>query len=70
MGNTRQNPLESMERLLIRVKEASYQTGIPLSTLYQMVNGGEIPVVRRGRSIRIPVKALHEWIERQTRAAA
>ncbi|WP_428978677.1 helix-turn-helix domain-containing protein [Alicyclobacillus mengziensis] len=42
----------------ITVQEYSELVSLDLSTVYRLVNRGEIPVKRIGRSIRIPVSAL------------
>ena len=31
-----------------------------------MLRAGELPVIRLGRSVRIPRRALAEWIEQRT----
>jgi excisionase family DNA binding protein len=52
-------------RLLIRVAEAAERLSIARSKAYLMVQTGDLPVVRLGKSIRVPVQALNEWLERQ-----
>jgi len=52
--------------LTIRIPEVAERLGIPRSTAYQWANEGRIPTIRQGRVLLVPVRALEEWIERQT----
>jgi excisionase family DNA binding protein len=54
-----------IEPLLVRVEEAARILSLSRSTIYEMMDSGELPSVRRGAARRIPVAALHEWIARQ-----
>ncbi len=56
------------EKLLLRMSEAAHMLGLGKSTVYEMASSGELPVVRIGRSVRIPARALREWAERLERA--
>jgi len=51
-----------MERLLLKPVEVTEMLGIGRSRIYEMLATGELPSVRIGRCIRIPVIALNEWI--------
>lgn len=54
------------ERSLIRVSEAAERLSISRSRAYLMAQRGELPgQVRLGQSVRVSVKALEEWIDRQ-----
>ena len=44
------------------VEEASIYLGIGKSKIYQMINNGQIPHVKFGKIIRIPIHLLDEWI--------
>jgi excisionase family DNA binding protein len=57
----------SMDAILIRAEEAGKLLGLGRSKIYEMLASGELPVVRVGRSVRVPVEALREWVSRQTR---
>jgi excisionase family DNA binding protein len=54
-------------RLLVRVEEAARLCDISRSRMYELVATGEVPSVSIGRSRRIPVDGLRDWIEAQTR---
>lgn len=40
--------------------------GLGKSTGYQFVSTGNLPIVRVGRAIRIPMQKLKAWIETRT----
>ena len=55
-----------MDRLLYRAEEVSRLLNIGRSKAYELMASGELPVVRIGRSIRVPAKALDDWITAQS----
>lgn len=55
----------AVEPLLVRVEEAARILSLSRSTIYEMMDAGELPSIRRGTARRIPVAALREWINRQ-----
>ena len=59
----------AIEPLLVRVEEAARILSLSRSTIYEMMDAGELPSVRRGAARRIPVAALREWVARQAEAA-
>jgi excisionase family DNA binding protein len=56
----------AVEPLLVRVEEAARILSLSRSTIYEMMDAGELPSVRRGAARRIPVAALREWVVQQT----
>ena len=54
--------------LLLSVNEAARVLQIGRSKLYELLAAGELPVVRIGRSVRIPTAALEQWVQRRTSA--
>jgi len=54
------------EKLLLRIPEAAAILGLGRSTVYALIGSGALPVVRVGRSVRIPMSGLQTWIETQT----
>ncbi len=52
------------QKLLLTVDEAAQRLGIGRSHAYVFVLRGEIPSVKLGRSRRIPLAALEEFIEK------
>ena len=55
--------------MLVRVEEAGDLLGIGRSTVYELIARGEIETVHIGRSCRVPVAALDEYVERLREAA-
>ena len=41
-------------------------TGLSRAKAYGMVAAGEMPVVRMGRSVRVSLLALRQWVARNT----
>lgn len=52
------------QRLTMTVEEASEALGISRSLAYELVRRGEIPSLRLGRRIVVPVDALEDLVER------
>jgi excisionase family DNA binding protein len=52
------------QHLTITVEEASEALGISRSLAYELVRRGEIPSLRLGRRIVVPVRALEDLVER------
>ncbi len=57
------------DKLLLRISEAADMLGVARSKAYAMVQAGELPAVRIGKSVRIPVRALNDYVERKTAEA-
>ncbi len=55
-----------MENILLRARDVAEALGVAKSTAYELMATGQLPVVRIGRSVRVPRDALRQWIERQT----
>ena len=55
----------SVDRLLLRPAEAAEAIGIGRSKVYELLASGELPSVRIGGCVRVPVDALRAWINRQ-----
>jgi excisionase family DNA binding protein len=50
---------------MFRPSEAADAIGVSRARCYELIAQGTIPSVRIGGSIRIPVDALKQWIDRQ-----
>lgn len=50
---------------MLRPAEAADAIGISRSKIYELIASGSIPSVSVGKSRRVPVGALREWIDRQ-----
>ncbi len=58
------------EPILVRVEEAARILSLSRSTIYEMMDAGELPSVRRGTARRIPLAALRAWVDRQVASHA
>jgi excisionase family DNA binding protein len=57
-------------RVLLRIPEAADALGVSRTELYRMLNRGDLSYVTIGRTKRIPVQAIEEFVERNlTRSA-
>src|SRR5215510_2614699 len=59
-----------VEKLLLRPHEAAEILGIGRSKIYALLATGDVPGVRVGRSLRIPVLALQRWVAEKSEAVA
>lgn len=55
-----------IKKLLLKPSEAFKAMSIGRSTGYALIASGELPSIRIGRAVRVPVDALKQWVERQT----
>lgn len=51
------------EELLIPVEEAARRLAIGRTVAYSLIRSGELPSVKIGRSRRIPVSTLQQYVE-------
>ena len=54
-----------VDRRLIRVEEAAQALSLGRSKTWELISSGELPTVRIGRAVRVPVRALDEWLQDQ-----
>jgi excisionase family DNA binding protein len=54
--------------VLLTVAQAAQALAIGRTTLYELIRGGELEVIRIGRSTRVPVDAIDTYVDRQRRA--
>ncbi len=58
-----------MEELLLKAGEVARLLGLGRSKVFAMLAVGELPVMRIGRSVRVPRAALEHWIAEHTQHA-
>ena len=58
-----------MEPLLLRAGEVAKLLGLGRSKVFAMLAAGELPVMRIGRSVRVPRAALEGWVAERTQEA-
>jgi excisionase family DNA binding protein len=51
---------------LLTVPEAARRLSLGRATTYQLVRRGELPSVRIGRAVRVPARALEQWVRQRT----
>jgi excisionase family DNA binding protein len=49
---------------LLSVKEAAVLIGVGRTTIYKLMDGGDLAYVHVGKSRRIPLKEAHDFVER------
>jgi excisionase family DNA binding protein len=59
-----------MEPLLLRAGEVAKLLELGRSKVFAMLAVGELPVIRIGRSVRVPRAALEDWIAEHTQHAS
>jgi excisionase family DNA binding protein len=52
-------------KLLLSPDETCEVLGVKRSTLFKMLEAGEIPSIKVGRLRRIPTAGLKDWVHRQ-----
>lgn len=65
-----QEPPTDRGSLLVTVEQAAAMCSLGRAKFYQLVMAGEVPSVTIGRSRRIPVEMLRQWIAARTARAA
>lgn len=50
--------------LLLSIQGAGRALGVGRSTIYQLVQQGDLEVVHIGRAARIPVDSVHDYVRR------
>lgn len=55
---------------LLRIGEVADLLRISRTKVYELVSSGQIPSLHVGRSRRVPIRALAQWIDEQTTRAA
>lgn len=53
-------------QLAVSVKQAAKLIGVGKNTMYAAVAAGDVPHVKVGRRILIPVSRLEQWLEEHT----
>jgi excisionase family DNA binding protein len=57
-------------KLLLRPSELAEAMGISRSKAYELIASGDVPSIRIGGNVRVPLDALRKWITEQTRKTA
>jgi excisionase family DNA binding protein len=58
------------QKLMVSYREAGQMLGVCERTVFGLVKAGDLAKVSIGRSVRIPVSALQDFIDQQTTKAS
>ena len=58
-----------MQPLLLTVGQVAHVLNFSRSKVYELINGADLPVLRFGKSVRVRVSALEQWLNRQEEKA-
>lgn len=64
---TKQPRMANFERILLRLEEAGEMLGLSRSAVHSLCMKHQLPVVRVGKALRIPVDDLLVWVQQQTK---
>jgi excisionase family DNA binding protein len=53
----------TLDRITLTVEEAGTRLGISRTLAYELVRRGEIPSIRLGRRVLVPIRALERLVE-------
>ncbi len=70
MNNDLLHPKPDAPRLALRQREAAEAIGVSPRTLWSWTQSGDVPHIRRGKTILYPVEALRRWLNKQATQAA
>ena len=59
-------PTHYEDQLLLRADDVAKRLCFSRATIYTMMANGELPTLRQGRAVRVPLRALERWIEEHT----
>jgi len=66
--NKRKNTIEpTVQPWLVTIPEAAAILGIGKSKVYDLIANEGLPKIKFGTAVRIPVKALEEWLSQRER---
>lgn len=57
------HPAGTDENRLLKATEVADFIGVKRATAYRLLDSGDLPVVRFGRSVRVRYRDLVEWID-------
>lgn len=55
---------DSMPPRLLKVEQAAARANLGRTKIYELIHGGELESVKIGRSRRIPVEAIDDYVQR------
>ncbi len=61
---------QSRQPMLMRVSEVAHELRLARSFVYELIQSGQLPVVRIGRSVRVPRAELEAWVQERAQTNA
>ena len=58
-----------MQPLLLTVGQVALVLNFSRSKVYELINGDDLPVLRFGKSVRVRISALEQWLNQQEEKA-
>lgn len=58
-----------MDKILLRPAEVADMLGIGRSKTYELIAAGQIPSIRIGTAVRVPLELLQEWVRNRVTGA-
>ena len=55
------------ERLLLRIPQVQFVLSVGRSTVYDLINAGELETVHMGRAVRVTMDSVKAWFNRQSK---
>ncbi len=55
--------------LLLKVEAAAKLLSLGRTKMYELIAVGDVPVIRLGRSVRVPTASLKQWVEDRVKSA-
>ena len=49
--------------LLLKVEASAKLLSLGRTKMYELIAAGDVPVIRLGRSVRVPTASLRQWVE-------
>ena len=59
----------SQPPMLLTVRDVEAELQLGRTRTYELIRSGQIPVIRLGRSVRVPREALRQWIDQNCASA-
>ena len=53
------------QRLLLRIPQVQFVLSVGRSTVYDLINAGELETVHMGRAVRVTMDSVKAWFNRQ-----
>lgn len=63
------NGAAALSPLLYRIPQVAQLLALGRSTVYELIQRGDLPVVRVGRAVRVRAADLNEWVRTQEASA-